>query len=46
MTDNRQNIKILISRDFPEIGIELLKAEGFSVTTWNEDRPMTHTELI
>ena len=46
MTDNRQNIKILISRDFPEIGIELLKAEGFSVTTWNEDRPMTQTELI
>jgi glyoxylate reductase len=43
---NRQNIKILIARDFPEIALESLKAEGFSVTTWNEDRPMTQTELI
>lgn len=40
------NKKILISRIFPEIGAELLKATGFSVTTWNEDRPMTQDELI
>jgi glyoxylate reductase len=40
------NKKILISRIFPEIGAELLKASEFSVTTWNEDRPMTQDELI
>lgn len=38
--------KILIARKFPEIGAELLKTAGFSVTTWNEDRPMTQEELI
>ncbi len=31
---------------FPEIGTELLRNAGFSVTTWNEDRPMTQDELI
>lgn len=41
-----ENKKILISRMFPEIGTELLRNAGFSVTTWNEDRPMTQDELI
>ena len=41
-----KNKKILITRKFPEIGAELLKSAGFSVTTWNEDRPMTQEELI
>jgi len=40
------NKKILITRIFPEIGIELLKNAGFSVTTWDGDRPMTQDELI
>ena len=43
---NRKNIKILITRDFPDIAAELLRSEGFSVTAWNEDRPMTQEELI
>lgn len=37
---------VLITRIFPEAGVELLKAAGFSVTPWNEDRPMTQEELI
>jgi glyoxylate reductase len=46
MKADNQNIKILISRDFPDIALEMLIAEGFSVTAWREDRPMTQTELI
>ncbi len=38
--------KILLARILPEIGAELLKKAGFSVTLWNEDRPMTQEELI
>jgi glyoxylate reductase len=39
-------IKILVTRIFPKIGIELLKAEGYSLTIWNEERPLTQPELI
>ncbi len=46
MAIDTQNIKILVTRDFPEIAVKLLEAEGFSVTTWNKDRPMTQTKLI
>jgi glyoxylate reductase len=38
--------KVLLTRMFTEIGTELLKSAGFSVTAWNEDRPMTQEELI
>jgi glyoxylate reductase len=38
--------KVFLSRIFPEKGTELLQAAGFTVTTWNEDRPMTQDELI
>lgn len=38
--------KVLLSRIFPGVGIELLRSAGFSVTAWNEDRPMTQEELI
>ncbi|PKQ46677.1 2-hydroxyacid dehydrogenase [Confluentibacter flavum] len=38
--------KIFISKLFPEIGVYLLRNNGFNVTTWNEDRPMTQDELI
>jgi glyoxylate reductase len=41
-----KNKKILVSRIFPEIGIELLKNAGFSVTNWDQDRPMNQDELI
>jgi glyoxylate reductase len=39
-------IKILVTRKFPEIGINLLKKEGFSLSVWKEERPMTQAELI
>ena len=38
--------KILLARILPDLGAELLRAAGFSVTLWNEDRPMTQEELI
>ncbi len=38
--------KILVARILPDIGAKLLKEAGFSVTLWNEDRPMTQQELI
>lgn len=38
--------KIFISKLFPEIAVNLLKQNGFKVTSWNEDRPMTQDELI
>ena len=41
-----ENKKILVSRMFPEIGTELLRNAGFSVTDWNEERPMSQDELI
>lgn len=37
--------KILITRKFPEIGIQLLEQEGFDLTRWTRERPMTPTEL-
>ena len=41
-----KNKKILVSRIFPAIGVKLLKNAGFSVTNWDQDRPMTQDELI
>lgn len=41
-----ENKKIFVSRIIPALGTELLRDAGFSVTTWNEDRPMTQDELI
>jgi glyoxylate reductase len=46
MAKNFQNIKVLMARDFPGIGIELLRNAGFSVTTRNVDQPMSQSELI
>jgi glyoxylate reductase len=39
-------IKILVTREFPDVGINMLKAEGFSVSVWEEERPLTQPELI
>jgi len=39
-------MKVFISRDIPAQGIDLLRAEGFEVTIWQIDRPMTQPELI
>lgn len=38
--------KVLVSRQFPEIGISLLEQAGFEVTLWSKDRPMYSSELI
>ncbi|MCP4683167.1 MAG: D-glycerate dehydrogenase [Desulfobacterales bacterium] len=46
MKHNIDNKKIFVSRIFPEIGIEMFHKEGFDVTSWSEDRPMTQAELI
>lgn len=40
------NIKVLITRDFPIVGTGLLLKEGFSVTQRSEDKPMSQAELI
>ncbi len=39
-------MKVFISRDIPAQGIDILRAEGFEVTVWQIDRPMTQPELI
>ncbi len=38
-------IRVLITRQFPEKGLELLRKEGYELTIWQEDRPMTRDEL-
>ncbi len=45
MQKKTQEIKVFITREIPEIGIDLLKNEGFDVTVWPHDRPMTPNEL-
>lgn len=37
--------KILVTRQFPDVGLKLLEQEGFELTRWSEDRPMTPAEL-
>ena len=39
-------IRVLVTRNFPDIGIELLRSNGFSVTIWDKERPMIQDELI
>jgi glyoxylate reductase len=46
MKRNPKDIKVLVTRFFPESGINLLKEEGFNITIWQKDRPMTQAELI
>lgn len=46
MDKNPKDIKVFITRDIPEIGINLLKNEGFDVSVWPHDRPMKPDELI
>ena len=38
--------RILVSRQYPGAGIRLLKKEGFFLTLWKKQRPMTPAELI
>ncbi len=37
---------ILVTRKFPESGIQLLEQRGFRLSLWDRDRPMTQEELI
>ncbi|MEJ7740647.1 MAG: hypothetical protein WKF97_24795 [Chitinophagaceae bacterium] len=46
MKKSLHEIKVFITRGIPDIGIELLKAEGFEVSVWPHDRPMSPDELI
>src|SRR5262245_34523872 len=46
MQKNAAEIKVLITRGIPSIGIDLLKSEGFSVSIWPHDRPIPNNELI
>ena len=38
--------KILVTRNFPEAGLEMLEKEGFAITRWKNEAPMTQPELI
>jgi glyoxylate reductase len=39
-------MKVFTTRQMPQAGIELLKAEGYEITHWDEDRELTQEELI
>ncbi|MCP4020353.1 MAG: D-glycerate dehydrogenase, partial [Desulfobacteraceae bacterium] len=39
-------IKILVTRDFPDIGIQLLTDQGFDLTIWTNKKPMTKAQFI
>lgn len=39
-------MKVLVSLNFPSIGIELLRKEGLEVTTWTDDLPMSKDQLL
>ena len=41
-----QEIKVFITRQIPDKGINMLRNEGFAVTVWPHERPMTAAELI
>lgn len=46
MQKDVSKVRVFVTRAVPEIGIDLLKSEGFIVTVWPEDRPMKPAELI
>lgn len=39
-------IKVLVTREIPSLGPEMLRAAGFSVDVWSASRPMTDEELL
>ncbi|MCG8637903.1 MAG: D-glycerate dehydrogenase [Desulfobacterales bacterium] len=49
MNDPEKNrpgkVKILVTRQFPRVGTDILSGQGFSLTCWPEERPMTYEEL-
>jgi glyoxylate reductase len=46
MIKDPQKVKVFITREIPGAGIELLKKEGFNVSVWPHDKPMSPDELI
>ncbi|HEX6169207.1 MAG TPA: D-glycerate dehydrogenase [Chitinophagaceae bacterium] len=46
MKKNHDEVKVLVTRNIPVLGVEMLRNEGFSVTAWPHERPMTDQELI
>ncbi len=40
------SLKVFITRDIPSLGPDLLRQNGFDVTIWSEQRPMTQDEVI
>ncbi len=38
--------KVFVTRNILDDGLQLLKQKGFEIEVWNEDRPMTETELM
>src|SRR6201986_2546908 len=46
MIKDPQKVSVFVTREIPAIGIEMLKQEGFNVTVWPHDRPMSPDELI
>ncbi len=39
------NIKVLVTRQFPRVGTDILSGQGFNLTCWPKERPMTYEEL-
>jgi glyoxylate reductase len=46
MGNDNKKVRVLATRMFPGKGINMLRDEGFQVTVWENDRPMTQKELI
>jgi len=46
MKRDLKEIKILVTRKIPVLGVDMLRQEGFSVTAWPHEWPMTDQELI
>ena len=46
MKKKPDEIKVLVTRNIPVLGVDMLRKEGFSVTAWPHERPMTDEELI
>jgi glyoxylate reductase len=45
MSKRIQEIKVLVTRDIPEVGVNMLRKEGFKVTIAGYDVPLSATEL-
>jgi glyoxylate reductase len=46
MIKDPQKVNVFVTRDLPGPGIGLLKKEGFNVSVWPHDKPMSPAELI